>query len=220
MVAGVIIHADKQWRGLERYLVDMVNDVIPPEMREGFFFHATELFHGTKRFHRDKFSKEYRWKILDELVRISEKFDLPIAFGYVPKNDFKKNFKLPGKAKDVELAALAVAFTVAAVSVNIYMKRGAAPDEVASITVENNDQARTLIKNQHDFVRNPVKVAQLDEEMRKHLPLDRIVDTITFAEKLDFSPYRLRMLAHSRLCGGCAKRLTANVSMILSNASW
>src|SRR6266849_3413019 len=62
VVAGVIIHADKQWKGLEKYLLDMVDELIPPAMRDNFYFHATELFSGGKRFDRNSWPKEKRWR--------------------------------------------------------------------------------------------------------------------------------------------------------------
>jgi hypothetical protein len=63
-------------------------------------------------------------------------------------------------------------------------------DEVSSIAVENNDRARRLIKNQHNFLRAP-NLTLLDEETRRRLPLKRIVDSVNFAEKLDSSPLQI-----------------------------
>src|SRR5688572_19037569 len=100
IVAGVVVHADKQWRGLERYLRDMVEEYVPPEDRARFCFHATDLFHGSKRFSRDKWPKELRWKILDELVSIPKQFDMPIAMGFVPKGKLRQKYSPP---KQVEI---------------------------------------------------------------------------------------------------------------------
>ena len=46
VVGGPIVHADKQYKPLERYLYKMVEGFVPPEKRQGFVFHATELFSG------------------------------------------------------------------------------------------------------------------------------------------------------------------------------
>src|SRR5690349_11146121 len=62
VVAGAIVHADKQWKALEKYLHHMRDDVIPPNLRKDCVFHATDLYHGTKKFHRDQWPQEYRWK--------------------------------------------------------------------------------------------------------------------------------------------------------------
>ena len=82
VVAGIIVHADEQWYALEQYLRDMVTDFIPPSLRAGFTFHANQLFAGGgKIFDRDVWPKETRWQILQELVSIPEKFDLPVVCG-------------------------------------------------------------------------------------------------------------------------------------------
>jgi hypothetical protein len=59
VIAGVILHADKQWKDVGQYLSDMADALAPAEHRNGFVFHATELFSVGKRFPRDKYSKEH-----------------------------------------------------------------------------------------------------------------------------------------------------------------
>jgi Protein of unknown function (DUF3800) len=193
VVAGVIIHADKQWKAIERYLLDMADSLIPAAMRVNFCFHATELFSGSKIFARDEWPKERRWPILDELVRIPEKFDLPVLCGFAPKSKLKRDLKIESlkQSKTFDVTTHAVAFTICAIAANEYMERKAEADEVASITVENNDQARAIIKTQHNFIRNAAQVAQLPADVRKHLSLSRIVDAVAFAEKMDASPLQV-----------------------------
>ena len=83
VMAGVIVNADKQWKALSQYLSDMADEIAPPEHREGFAFHATELFSGGKMFPREKYEREWRWRVLDELCLIPKHFDLPIVWGYI-----------------------------------------------------------------------------------------------------------------------------------------
>jgi hypothetical protein len=85
VMAGIIVHADQQWKILERYLSDMADEFAPPEKRDGFIFHAKELFSGGKTFNREDFPKEKRWEILDYLVAIPEKFEFGIAWGLVER---------------------------------------------------------------------------------------------------------------------------------------
>src|SRR4029077_13876330 len=82
---------DKQWKPLGQYLSDMADEYAPKEHRANFAFHAMELFSGGKIFPREKYSKEWRWRVLDELVAIPGKFDLPIVWGRVPRAEL-----LPG----------------------------------------------------------------------------------------------------------------------------
>ena len=68
VVAGVIMHPDRQWKALRDYLLAMADQYVPVEHRANFAFHATELFSGGKVFPREKYQKEWRWGVLDELL--------------------------------------------------------------------------------------------------------------------------------------------------------
>jgi uncharacterized protein DUF3800 len=182
VVAGVIVHPEKQAKALDDYLRSMVEDYIHPDQREGFAFHATEIYSGKKRFDKQRWPREARWKVLDELVSIPKKFDMPIIMGFVPKGKLRRDYQSL-QQRDVDLAAHTISFTIALLTANQFMKRSAQPGEMARITVESSDHARQLIKSTHDFVRDPARVAQLDAETVKHLPLDRIVETVTFSPK-------------------------------------
>jgi hypothetical protein len=85
VVAGVMIHADKQWHAVEAHLSSLTDRYVPPAKREGFSFHATELFSGGKTFTREEWPKEERWTILDQLVAIPGKFELPVVAGWVAR---------------------------------------------------------------------------------------------------------------------------------------
>jgi hypothetical protein len=102
--------------------------------------------------------------------------------GFVPKGKLRRDYA-SFEQRDIDLAAHAISFTIALVAANMYMQRRGDPDEMASVTVENSDHARTLIRTTHDFIRDPAQVAQLPSEVAMHLPLDRIVDAVTFAPK-------------------------------------
>jgi hypothetical protein len=58
VVAGVAVHADDQWRSLEQYLTTMADDFVPSHQRDGFVFHAKDLFHGSGVFDRAKWPKK------------------------------------------------------------------------------------------------------------------------------------------------------------------
>jgi hypothetical protein len=182
VVAGVIMHPEKQAKALDDYLQAMVEDYIPPEERDGFAFHATEIYSGKKRFDKERWPRELRWKVLDELVSIPKKFDMPIVMGFVPKGKLRRDYQ-GIEQREVDLGAHTIAFTIALLSANMFMKLRGAPGEMASVTVENSDHARRLIKMTHDFIRDPAQVAKLDAQTAKHLPLDRIIDAVTFAPK-------------------------------------
>jgi hypothetical protein len=85
VVAGVIIHADRQWKAVELHLNDMADRYVPGDRRAGFVFHAKDLFHGSGAFPRNQWSREKRWEILDELIAIPEQLDLAVVPGYVER---------------------------------------------------------------------------------------------------------------------------------------
>jgi hypothetical protein len=152
VVAGVMVEADTQWLALERYLEGMADTYAPPGQRNGFYFHATELFSGGGFFPREKYPREERWKILDELVAIPKKFKLPIAAGWVERA------KLATKHPDLDIATLTVhaqtiAFTLATFGADHYLRNGidVKPGEVGSIVMENNDQARSTAQRMAFF---------------------------------------------------------------------
>src|SRR5689334_2437387 len=69
VVAGVIIHADQQWKAIENHLFQMMQRHSPipfGELPYNYCFHATELFSGGKIFARELVPREQRWAILDE----------------------------------------------------------------------------------------------------------------------------------------------------------
>ena len=60
VVAGVIVHADIQLKAIEKYLASMVECFVPPDKKEGFFFHARELANGGGAFDRNSYPEVAR----------------------------------------------------------------------------------------------------------------------------------------------------------------
>jgi hypothetical protein len=54
VVAGVVVHADHQLNCVESALERILIRHIPERVRDGFVFHATELFNGGKTLRREK----------------------------------------------------------------------------------------------------------------------------------------------------------------------
>ena len=85
VVAGVIIHADKNLVEIERYLDRLVAQYIPVEHQQDFVFHATELFNGGRVFKRDdpRFPLPVRMEIASRISAIPKKFGLRLVFGFI-----------------------------------------------------------------------------------------------------------------------------------------
>lgn len=65
VVAGIVSSPDGQWKQLNRYLSDLRDEFAPdsPEI----VFHAKDIFHGTKAFHRDVWARDRRLELLGRL---------------------------------------------------------------------------------------------------------------------------------------------------------
>jgi hypothetical protein len=185
VIAGVIVHADRQWREIDAHLNGLADKYVPTDARDGFVFHATELFSGGKIFCREKFDKEYRWKILEEICDIPHKFGLPVIMASVPR----ATYALPSSLESVRggpiAGALALAASSAAICVERWMRENT-KNEIATIVYENNDQSKAFIKSAHNFLRS-MSATGLGGDVAKYLPLERIVETAHFAAKDDSS---------------------------------
>lgn len=144
VVAGVIVDLDRQWALLDAEL-DHIRQLLPEEKRDGFVFHAKELFNGGKHLPRSEWPIERKLPIIDRLLSIPGKFELPICWGLVDKGEFQAQLPREPTAKELMVAGYAVAFTHAAIQLELWM-RERSPDEVAQITAEDRDLVRSSVR--------------------------------------------------------------------------
>lgn len=189
VVASVLIHADKNLVEIERYLDRLVAQYIPIEQQSDFVFHATELFNGGGRvFKRDdpRFSLPVRLEIAGRIAAIPKKFGLRLAFGFVERATFPKSKtveafdSLSPSAKAV--AAHVTAFTVASMQIDRWMRKNA-PTEVCMLIVEDNHQARLLMKQTHIYHQDRSQIQFIDEEISECFPLRKIKEDPLFQNK-------------------------------------
>ncbi len=191
VVAAVIVHADKQLRSLGKYLSDMADAHIRPEDRQGFVFHATELYSGGKILTREKYPKEQRWAMLDELATVPRQFDLPVVFGTIPRAWYEPGGDQHEGALAVGIkgviAAQMLAFTIASVAADYWMDKAADADEIAQMVMENNPEAQQFIRKTHKVLADPKRRDLLKKEDAEMLAVSRIIETLHFEEKSDSS---------------------------------
>lgn len=192
VVAGVMVDADRQWLELERHLEALADTHAPPERRDEFFFHATELFSGGGFFPRDKYPREERWKILDELMAVPKKFKLPIVAGWVERAKLAEKFPNLDRAT-LTVHAQSIAYMICTYAADLYMRKGkdVREGEVATIVMENNNQARKQIAAMHMFNRNPKNAEVLYSYKLGDLVLKRIIGSPHFEQKGQSSPLQL-----------------------------
>jgi hypothetical protein len=192
VVAGVIINADAQWREVEQRLKKIADKYAPQDKRNGFVFHAKDIFHGDRIFARNLCpDKEQRWAILDELCKLPHEFSLPVVAGFVDRRERR----IDVSNADAAILDQTKAGIIATLAVERYMRDVVSQDEVASIVYENNDQCRRLVRGMHNLLREPTQeMLNADEqgaEWANVIPLQKVVDTAHFADKTDCSILQL-----------------------------
>lgn len=186
VVAAVIVHGDTECKPLEKELLAIKSAAysgkrLPP----GFILHATELFSGGKVLSRDEWPKEIRWQILDRVLALPAKYNLPVAYGHVRKANF---FPVAAKSESKKvrrervMAAHAVAFTVCAAMVDQTLRVNW-PDEVVSIVAEDNTESRSLIKDVMKRYQEPDAMKSLGLKEDNFFPFTHIHDPVHFSEK-------------------------------------
>ena len=192
VVAGVIIHADSQWIPTEQRIRALMDKYVPEADRpRDFVFHASDLFHGSKAFKdRQKYPLERRLQAFREILSIPSQIHLPVVFGWTRKD------QSPDRSKRLRRQDIAFehahALSLCVIGAERFMRKFAAPFELATLTVEDNTETKTTVKLMHDGFRGIGHPAVLKwaKQYSRHvqstadfLPLRKIVDGVHFVGK-------------------------------------
>jgi hypothetical protein len=206
-VAGVIVDADRKLIAVERHIEKLAARWIPDEQRQGFVFHATELFNGggkVFRRHDPDWPLAKRLEIANSLADMPRRFGLPVAVGFINRtNDPGIQRIVEGTdTRDPTVAAHLLAFMSCAMQVEHWMRQNTS-GEVCMLIVEDNEQARRVIREQLTELQKPDS-GSLDESHKKHFPLRKIKQHPLFEPK---QPRSVLQLAD--FCAYVAKRVFA-----------
>jgi len=169
VVAAVIIQADDQWRKAEKRLEDIRQKYLPDNIRNGFIFHAKELFSGGKLLsNKTGWSLEMRLPIIKEILAIPFELDFPVAFGFVRS-----------RPDDRYVARHLLAFSICIKAANDLIRVNF-KDEIAIVIAEDVTHMRGILKKSSAVY----DVPSAPQWLTKH-PYDTVVDRIHFAEKTD-----------------------------------
>src|ERR1700722_20191961 len=198
VVAGVFVHGDNQVVALDERLAFLVKKHIPEELRDGFVFHATELWSGIGPIFkdRDRWSLPVRLNILHDLVRIPGQYEIPIVFFALERSRvvFDEVDMTKVSAHELLAAAHGMTFTGCTLRIEQHMLE-VWPSEIAQLVAEDNDQARSIIKRAHEVIRNPKWIEQNNfEGLGSLLPLKKIRGAVHFANKVESSLTRSTMV--------------------------
>lgn len=155
----------------------MADDLIPKDLRKGIVFHAKDIWHGNGKFPINRFSIEERNRILTELAKIPRKFDVPVVVGAIDK-------QTQAKTPNHNALCYAMAFSLAVIGVEYFMRKFSKENELASLIVEDTNEMRRHAKWGYDRLRDPT---HWDKGPAINLPVQRIVENPLFSPKTDSS---------------------------------
>lgn len=153
--AGFLIHVDKQYRNLQKYILDMADDLVGKDRPMDFVFHGKELWSGGKFFPREEWGREKRWEILGHLADIPEKYNLPIIYATVERDQFPATQPETNKTRaTAQRRRHALALLSVLGQTDKFMSERY-PDEMAFVIVEDNNEHRSLLRDTANFLNNP-----------------------------------------------------------------
>ena len=209
VVGGIIVHADQKLNAVERHLDRLVERYIPSEHQSDFVFHAKEIFNGGGIFGRPKtggWPLSKRLEIAADLAQIPAKFGLPIMFGFVERATFPATMDWPANLSGPAevIGAHATAFMSCAMQVEQWM-RVYARDEVCVLIAEDNDNARSTIRETLKYLQTRDMAGVTDVKEHAHFPLRKIKEDPLFQSKRKSSPLQI-----ADFCAYVFKRMLMN----------
>lgn len=190
VVASIILNADQDWMAIDRHLKSIMRKRLPEDLRFTGVFHAKDLWHGTKNFHRDEWSLQERMQILGDLSEIPKKFHLTVVHGFVERMSAQAFLaKRYPDTTPLSRATLihASAFASVAGAVDRWMRHHAS-NEVAMIVAEDAGKIKSAIKDIQDGYRQDSVDEYFnyfeDKGVKNNLfKTKQIIDTVHFASK-------------------------------------
>lgn len=189
VVAAVIFHGDR-WPAVRQGLSDLADLCVPSGQREGFIFHAKELYHGGRHFPRDQFPDETRRAILESILHIPEDNEMLVTYGCVDKKIYADHPGLPKSERERSIFYHSVAFAQACLSIEMTM-REYFPAECVQLVVEDNGDSRKMIRDVFKNLQIDDKERILADGAVNILPLRHLIDVPNFAAKTDSSPLQI-----------------------------
>lgn len=178
VVAGVIIHADTQWRKLADHMDALLKQATPKGAMPPRCLHAKDIFHGTKEFHRDHWPAEVRHQLLRDIAALPALYGIPIAWAAADRKRYAADFP-----QDTHQMHTRDCYTVCAVAcfmqAELYMREVANRAEVCSVIMEENTELQRRVPELIDFLRGPPEEERdkLVPGWQNVIPLQKIIDT-------------------------------------------
>ncbi len=187
VVAGVVSHPDAQWLSINQHLIELADELAPPEDREGIVFHAKDIWHGTKKFHRDKWCREKRIDLLKRICRMPVDFAMPVIAGAIDKADHKWGGEIKPGSEKWEAQMYSLAFGLCVIHFEYVMRELCGPNEVGTVIAEDVPNMRRYAKWGYDHLRDKDVNWDVRKDIKNYMPIERIVEQPLFSNKTDSS---------------------------------
>lgn len=178
VVVGVIVHPDQQRTLLYDYLRILAEKYVPFAHREGFIFHAKEIFGGKASFFpQGSDGLEARIEVLKDLLLARAKIGFSIGIG------FCSNHAVPEleKRRQIHLKHM-VAYRQCLEACNTFLEHDARQEGAAEVLYEDHPDMKRFLRDVH-------RKAHAGEEqvdaLLKTSKLSRISKSVYFAKKDD-----------------------------------
>jgi hypothetical protein len=194
VVGGVLLHGNRDIKRVEERL-RIIARKFQPENPD-VIFHAKDIFHGTKEWHRDKFPREQRLQILTELCGISSEFDFQVVMGIVKRSHYDNSH--PGM--DTETGIYVTSAIQCIMTADTYLRRNVSDFELAMVIAEDRHNVKRHMREMQRYLQSD-ESKEIDKkcppdirpalDVFAPLPLQRIVDTVHYAAKDESSLLQL-----------------------------
>lgn len=193
IVAGVIVEADKQYIAVERRLKELLDRSVPPQLREGFIFHATSVW--SDKSYRAVWSMEDRLSLLKSVMALPHEMGVAICMGMV-----RRDSDVPAGVQVREKFQHAMAFLFCIGRADLYVREYCGESEVATVIAEDVDGVKQHFRSILKAMRTPefserisgremrlsaeerLRGVRLQDNAHK---IERVRDTIHFVAKED-----------------------------------
>jgi hypothetical protein len=195
VVAGVIVHADIQYIAVEKRLHELIQDSVPAQLRDGFIFHAKEVW--SDRSLRKVWSFDDRLRFLKRVMAIPREMGLAVSLGMV-----RRDSSVPDGALSREKFQHVMAFFFCIGRADKYIRDHAGASEVATVVAEDVQGVKDDLRKITKALKDPNFSKQLElrqgqinlsqEEISRGIfyqeseqKVERIRDTVHFVSKAD-----------------------------------
>lgn len=136
VVASIIVHGDSQYRYLINEVQRIIKERVPLNIRDGFIFHALEVFNGGKRIDRNQWPFTERLDFLKEIVCLPFVNDVPISLGVVFAG-YHEELGIIDDTLATNVTEHGVALSTCMERADLFLRKYLNGDEIGIIVAEN-----------------------------------------------------------------------------------